>query len=237
MKAKEVLRRILSISKSRWDPNRGDTFKSLIRTVLSQNTKWKNEEMAYRRLEQMVGITPQQLSKASLEEIADAIRPAGMYNQRSRILKQISTQIIELYNGDITQIVTKSYLEARSELMTLPGVGKKTADVVLLFSAGKEILPVDRHITRISKRLELVLKNADYDEIRLTLEAAVEPSSYLEAHISLIQFGRDTCRALNPKCHVCILRDLCPYPEIKVKNKLHSPKQAVPERKKRKQAE
>ena len=167
----------------------------------------------------MVGITPQQLSKASLEEIADAIRPAGMYNQRSRILKQISTQIIELYNGDITQIVTKSYLEARSELMTLPGVGKKTADVVLLFSAGKEILPVDRHITRISKRLELVLKNADYDEIRLTLEAAVEPSSYLEAHISLIQFGRDTCRALNPKCHVCILRDLCPYPEIKVKNK------------------
>jgi endonuclease-3 len=236
MRAEKVLSRILSVSKSRWTPNRRDVFKSLIRTILSQNTNWKNEEMAYQRLEERIGITPQKLSEACLDEIADAIKPAGMYKQRSRILKQISNQIIELYNGDITQIISKSYSEARSELMTLPGVGEKTADVVLLFNGGKEVLPVDRHITRISKRLEFVLKNADYDDIRLTLETAVEPNDYLDAHISLIQFGRDTCRALNPKCQICILRDLCPYPEKRAGNKLQLPKQAFPERKKRKQA-
>ena len=107
--------------------------------------------------------------------------------------------------------VSKPYSEAREKLMTLPGVGEKTADVVLLFTAGKSVIPVDRHIARIAKRLELVPANALYDAICCILEEATPPETYLDVHIKLIQFGRDTCRAQNPHCEGCILRDICPY--------------------------
>ena len=136
-----------------------------------------------------------------------------MYNQRSRTIKQVSFKVMELYNGDLSTVVAKPYPEARKELMRLPGVGEKTADVVLLFNAGKDVLPIDRHIARISKRLDIVLSNADYDTIRLTLESATPPDKFLDTHIKLIQFGRDVCRALNPKCRECPLNDLCAYPQ------------------------
>jgi endonuclease-3 len=212
-RAEKTLRRVQELYPRRWTPSGGDVFKSLIRTILSQNTNWRNEDTAYKRLEESVGVTPRNLSNASQTEIADAIRPAGMYNQRSRTIKQVSMKVVELYDGDLSTVVAKPYPEAREELMTLPGVGEKTADVVLLFNAGKDVLPVDRHIARISKRLELVPSKADYDTICLTLEGATSPDKFLDTHIKLIQFGRDVCRALNPKCHECPINDLCPYPK------------------------
>ena len=212
-RAEEALRRVQELYPRRWTPSGGDHFKSLIRTILSQNTNWRNEETAYRRLEESIGVTPRELSKASLSTISDAIRPAGMYNQRSKTIKNVAEKVLELYNGDLSAVVAKSYLEAREELMTLPGVGEKTADVVLLFNAGKHVLPVDRHLARIAKRLELVRDSADYDTIRLTFESATTPDKFLDTHIKLIQFGRDVCRALNPKCTECPLNDICPYPK------------------------
>ncbi len=211
-RAEVALRRILSTRKNIWAPERGNSFKSLIRTVLSQNTNWRNEEAAYRRLA-AIGITPQALSAARLSEIVEAIRPAGMYNQRSRVIQLIAEDVIRRFNGDLAAVVSKPYEEARETLMSLPGVGEKTADVVLLFSVGKNVLPIDRHIVRISKRLDIVPSNAKYDDIRYVLEKSVKPKNYLDAHITLIQFGRDTCRALNPKCPQCILEDICPYPK------------------------
>lgn len=159
----------------------------------------------------MIGVTPTSISTANTDEIAEAIKPAGMYNLRSKTLKQVATRILELYDGDLTSTVSKPYAEAREALMSLSGVGEKTADVVLLFNAGKTVIPVDRHIARIAKRLELVPRNAAYDAIRLSLEEATLPQNYLDTHITLIQFGRDTCRAQNPKCSKCILNDICPY--------------------------
>jgi endonuclease-3 len=211
-KSNEVLHRILSIYPRRWTPNRGDPFKALVRTILSQNTNWRNEVKAYRRLEEAIGVTPKTISEASFSDIAEAIHPAGMYNQRSIIIKEVAEKVLALSNGDLTQVLSKPYPEAREELMKLPGVGKKTADVVLLFNAGKRILPVDRHIARIAKRLGLVTSNADYDTIRLTIEGGTAPENYLDAHIKLIQFGRDVCRALNPRCGTCPISNLCSYP-------------------------
>jgi endonuclease-3 len=210
-KPNEVLYRILSAYPRRWTPNSGDPFKALVRTILSQNTNWRNEDKAYRCLEEQIGVTPNTISAASLLDIAEAIHPAGMYNQRSIIIKEVAKKVLALYDGDLTQVLSKPYPVAREELMKLPGVGKKTADVVLLFNAGKLVLPVDRHIARISKRLGLVPSNADYETIRLALEGRVAPESYLDAHIKLIQFGRDICRALNPKCSICPISDPCPY--------------------------
>jgi endonuclease-3 len=210
-RAEEALSRVLQASNKAWTPSQVDPFKTLIRTILSQNTNWRNEDTAYKRLEELIGVTPQKLASAPLNDIAEAIKPSGMYNIRSRVIKQVSEQVLDRFGGDLTPTVSKPYSEAREALMTLPGVGEKTADVVLLFNAGKSVIPVDRHIARISKKLELVPASASYDTIRNTLEKATLPETYLDTHIKLIQFGRDTCRAQNPRCGVCTLRDICQH--------------------------
>jgi endonuclease-3 len=209
-RAEETINLVLRAYERSWTPRREDPFKTLIRTILSQNTNWRNEDTAYRRLDEMIGITQRSLAEAPLEKIAEAIKPAGMYNTRSKIIKQVSEQIITKFDGDLTSTVSKPFQEARSDLMTLPGVGEKTADVVLLFNAGKHVIPVDRHIARIAKRLEIVPPNAPYDQIRTTLEQSTPPETYLETHIKLIQLGREKCRPQNPKCPTCPLNTLCP---------------------------
>jgi endonuclease-3 len=136
-----------------------------------------------------------------------------MYNQRGKTLQAVASAVMGLYGGDIGPILDKPYPDAREELMALPGVGPKTADVLLMFDAGKEVIPVDRHIFRIMKRLRLVPEKASYDEVRLALEAAAPPGRHEDIHVLLIRFGRDVCKAQNPRCPECFLRDLCPYPE------------------------
>lgn len=211
-RAEEAIKRILNGYERRRRPIRGDPFSSLVRIVLSQNTNYRNETMAYERLERTIGVTPETVSKASVEQIAEAIRPAGMHNQRSRTLKKLSEVVLNRYDGDISPILHGGYPEARRELMELPGVGKKTADVLLLFDGGKAIIPVDRHIFRISRRLQLVPFKEDYDEVRRVLEAATEPGRREDAHVILIRFGREICKARRPRCAECFLNDICPYP-------------------------
>lgn len=188
-----------------------DPFRNLVRTILSQNTNNRNQTKAYNCLEKVVGITPKNLAKADEREIRNSIRSAGMYNQRSKTLKRVAHDVIRRYDGDISQIMEKKYTAAREELMCLPGVGHKTADIVLLFSAGKEMVPVDRHIFRISKRLEIVSRTASYDEVRLPLEAVTPKGKHMDVHVNLIQFGREYCKARYPKCSECFLDDLCSY--------------------------
>ncbi len=180
-------------------------------TILSQNTNGRNRSTAHNRLEEMIGITPENLANAPLEAIAEAIRPAGMYNQRSRVLKKVSEEVLERFNGTLDDVVKKPFLEARETLMSLPGVGPKTADVVLMFIAGSRIVPVDRHIFRISERLGIVPEKASYDDVRGALEEASPPDRREDVHVFLIRFGRETCKARSPRCYDCFIEDLCFY--------------------------
>jgi len=214
-RAEEIIARLLERYERRWRPRRGDPFRSLVRIILSQNTSYRNEAAAYEQLERVIGVTPEALAEAPVERIAEAIRPAGMHNQRSRTLKRVAAAVLERYGGDIAPILSKLYPEARLELMELPGVGRKTADVLLMFDAGKAVIPVDRHIDRIAKRLQLVPPKAAYDEVRRALEAAADPDRYEDVHVLLIRFGREVCRAQRPRCDGCFLGDLCPYPRGK----------------------
>jgi len=212
-RTEEIITRILNHYERQWRPIESDPFKSLVRIVLSQNTSYRNESKAFEQLERDIGVDPQDMMNAPIQRIEEAIRPAGMQNLRSRTLKEVAEAISKRYGGDISTILRKPYPEARKELMELPGVGMKTADVLLMFDADRAIVPVDRHITRIAKRLELVPEKATYEEIRLALEAATEPDERLDTHVFLIQFGREICRAQHPRCVSCFLNDLCPYPK------------------------
>lgn len=209
-RTKELLRRVLEHYKKSWRPRELDSFRNLIRIILSQSTSFINVRMAFKKLESEVGVNPGNLAKADVEDIMSAIRPAGMFRQRAARIKEVAQIILERYRGDLRRVLREPFEDVREELMRLPGVGRKTADVLLLFSGSRRVIPIDRHIKRIALRTGIASRNADYDEIRNKLEEAIEENRYQDIHLLLIQFGREICRTRGPRCTECILPDLCP---------------------------
>ena len=211
-RAEEAISRVLPAPARGLDPQRsGDPFKTLIRTILSQNTNWRNEDTAYRRLEETDRRHPPKSRQRHYRRSPRRSSPLACTTLGARSSNKSQSEVIERFNGDLTTIVSKPYPEARETLMTLPGVGEKTADVVLLFNAGKRVIPVDRHIARIAKRLELVPENAPYDTIRSTLEEATSPKT-LPRHTHQthtirkrhMQGAEPQMRQMHPKRHLPI---------------------------------
>jgi len=182
-----------------------DPFEILIATILSQNTNDRNSLAAFNELRNKIGINPDSLSRAEEEEIADAIRIAGLYRTKARAIKEIAREIREKYGGDFRRIL--SLENPREELLKLPKVGEKTADVVLLFSGCMNTFPIDTHVRRVAKRLGL--SSGSYEEIRRDLMGLFK-GKCLEAHLLLIQLGRKHCKARKPLCNECPVRNLCP---------------------------
>jgi len=209
-RTKEILKRVLDHYQRGWRPRETDPFRDLIGIILSQNTSYRNERTAFEKLDREIGVAPWSLAEADIDQIASAVRPAGMFKQRAMRIKEVAQLVSERYKGDLGSVLRKDFEEARQELMTLRGVGRKTADVLMLFSGGKKVIPIDRHIQRIAYRTGIAPRGADYDEIRQRLEDSVDENRYLDAHISLIQFGREICRAKNPRHNGCFLEDICP---------------------------
>lgn len=203
-----VLERLNSCFKLR-DRFERDPFQVLVATVLSQNTNWKNTEKAYNSLiEELPNL--EKIYHADLSKIRNLIRPAGLYNNKSRVLKELSRIIQEDYGGDLNQILEKPVKKAREELKSLPGVGPKTADCVLLFAKERDILPVDTHIARISKRMGLAGFEDAPEEIRDKVAPLIPRGRRGEAHVLLIELGRRYCKARNPNHGDCPVKDICP---------------------------
>ena len=207
-----ILRREFSLPD--WANASRKPFSTLIRTILSQATNDKNSRKAFRNLSEKFKMAPKALAEADEEEIEKAIRIGGLYRNKSRVIKELSRVIVEEFDGTLDFMYLSPLEEARKLLMTLPGIGPKTADVVLLFSANKSVLPVDTHVNRVSKRLGLVSSNADYERIRLALESLYSSKDYLDAHLLLIMLGRKYCKARNPLHKSCPVNVLCPSAKL-----------------------
>jgi len=189
-----------------------DSFEVLVGTVLSQNTNDRNSMLAFRRLKKKFKIRPEVLAKAKERDIAECIRPAGLYNLKAPRIKRIARELLEKYNGKLDDILKMPEAEARMKLLELPGVGFKTADVLLSFVAGREVLPIDTHIARIAKRIGVVGEKAEYEETRNALEGLVSFEKRGMTHLALIKFGRTICVARKPLCPICPILKLCAYP-------------------------
>lgn len=187
-----------------------DPFQTLIRTVLSQATADRNSDRAFENLSREFLITPEILARANVKDIEKAIKVAGLYRNKSKAIKKISQIILEQFDGSLDFIYTLSLEEARKKLTAMPGVGPKTADVTLLFSAKKPTIPIDTHVNRVSKRLGIVPANASYEIIRRILQSLYASGDYLMVHLLFISLGRKYCRARRPRCRPCILKKLCP---------------------------
>jgi len=189
-----------------------DRFKNLIITVLSQNTSEANCVRAYKGLSAKFEVTPETLANADIESLKQAIKSGGLYNVKSKRIKEISKAVLEKFDGDIGKVLALPKEEARKLLMELPGIGNKTADVLLTRGyTYKEVMPVDTHFDRIAKRLGLVKPNASYEEIsKALLEFIPKEPDRIGGLFWLL--AKYTCRAQNPKCYECPIITLCDYP-------------------------
>lgn len=187
-------------------------FEFIIAVLLSQNTNDKNAIKAYERLKAITNndLSPKKILSLGVDGIVNAIKPAGMYKQRARMIIELAKIFSEKeFQSRLEDRIRSSSVEdARRILLELPGIGPKTADVVLLMYFGKPTFPVDTHIMRITMRLGFI-KKKDYEEARRFWMGFLDEKDYLEAHILLITHGRRICKARNPHCIRCLLSEYC----------------------------
>jgi endonuclease-3 len=188
----------------------GAPFETLIVTIISQNTADTNTQRAFENLSNNFEITPTALASAEIGKIEACLHIGGLYKSKAKTIKTASKIILEKYGGSLEPVLSLPLEESRNALMQLPGVGPKTADVVLLFSANQPTIPVDTHVNRVSKRLGLAPADGGYEAVRLSLQSHFDPKDYLAVHLLLIAHGRKTCKARKPQCHVCPVNTYCP---------------------------
>lgn len=149
---------------------------------------------------------------APIAELTDVIRPGGLANQKApRIQAALGALRANGGGYSLEFLRDKPALEARDWLSAIPGIGKKTASVVLLFSFEKPLMPVDRHVFRVSQRVGLIPPKSDPDEAHDYFLAMLAPGQMYETHVSLIGHGRRTCHAQRPDCEHCPIAPRCRY--------------------------
>jgi len=204
----EIDRRLREAFGEPQKPQFSDPLEVLVRTILSQNTSDRNRDQAYVALRARFPRWEDILA-ASEEEVAEAIKPAGLFRQRARRIREVLSRIQkECGTLSLDFLAGLSDADAEKWLLSLPGVGKKTAYVVLLFAFGREKFPVDTHIARATKRLGLWDGRGDPHD---ALSPLIPAGRAYRFHLNLIRLGRELCRPKKPRCTQCPLLELCQY--------------------------
>ena len=157
----------------------------------------------------------QQVIDADTAELVEVIRNGGLANQKAPRIQQVLKQIaIDNPQGAISLdfLQPMSDDDARDYLKKLPGVGPKTAAIVLCFAMGRNVIPVDTHIFRVSWRLGLIDPKIGENKAHDALQALIKPDDAYPYHILVIRHGREVCKAQKPQCQSCSLFDICRFP-------------------------
>ena len=188
-----------------------DPLSELIRAILSQNTSDVNSHRAFDSLISTFG-TWDRVAEASIDEIAAAIECGGLSRIKAPRIKAILEGILD-NRGSLDLVFLGQLLlsEARAWLQSLPGVGPKTANCVLLFSLRMPALPVDTHVYRICRRLGLIGPKVSPARAHQVLEELIPAEAIYQFHINVLAHGRRVCRAQRPRCSECILLEGCVY--------------------------
>ena len=186
-------------------------FEILVSTILSQSTTVANERRGLDGMRDAVGeVTPENVAAASEAVIARAIWHAGLARQRAPRIRACAREVIARWGGSLDPVLALPTAEARAALMGLPGVGPKTADVVLAMAGGHPTFPVDTHIARIARRWNLV-RGTSYERTRAALEDRTPPAKRTAWHLAIIAHGRELCKAHDPRCDACPVRADCDW--------------------------
>jgi len=222
-----------------WE-RRLDPTSELVLTILSQNSADINAERAFESLRAAYpssraaerhlpgpgwggeglseGAPPDWIAveTAPLPELVEAIRPGGLANQMAPRI-QATLRTIREARGEhsLEFLADMTPLDARAWLTAIDGIGKKTASVLLMFSFGLPLMPVDRHVERVSHRIGLIPPKATADDAHDLYLAMLEPDEMYEAHVNLIRHGRLVCQARRPACDRCPIRPRCRFVDPK----------------------
>jgi len=182
-------------------------FGVLVSIILTQNTSDKNALNALMNLIKSLGprLTPQDFLKISDSELEELIKPSGMYRVKVRAIREL----LKLVTKDPDILTKEDPEKLRKLLLSVKGVGPKTADVFLLMVRGYPTFPIDTHIRRILYRLGIVDKSEDYESMRSKVMELIPKDKYLRAHLLLITHGRKICMARKPRCNECPIKHLC----------------------------
>lgn len=154
---------------------------------------------------------PEDYLKVSLEELQQDIRSIGLYRNKAKNIRSLCEILLEEHAGEVPQ--------TRDELVKLPGVGRKTANVVVSVAFGEPALAVDTHVERVSKRLAICRWKDSVLEVEKTLMRKIPREKWTDTHHRLIFFGRYHCKAQSPQCELCPLLDLCREGKKRMKSK------------------
>jgi endonuclease-3 len=195
-----------------WKP-RMDPISELVTTILSQNTSDTNAERAFTALRERYPDWAA-VEAAPVRSIAAVIKSGGLAAQKApRIKAALRATREQSGSYDLTFLTAMEPLAARDWLTAIPGIGPKTASIVMLFCFGVPLMPVDTHVERVSKRIGLLPPKASLQFAHDAWLDLVEPSRMYEAHVALIRHGREHCDALRPDCERCPIRARCRYVE------------------------
>ncbi len=202
----ELLERTFGVPE--WRPHL-DPLEELVACILSQHTSDVNSFRAFDRLRAAFSDW-EAVRTAPVTDLADTIRCGGLADAKAPRIQKVLDLILERHGSLTLDFLTAmTNAEARSFLLALPGVGPKTAAIVLCFGLGRDVLAVDTHVFRVAWRLGLIEKKIGEAKAHDALQKRLEPGMAYRFHIALITHGRRTCKAVTPLCSTCPLTDRC----------------------------
>ncbi len=181
----------------------GDPYKILIGTILSARTRDETTTNVIKMLFSKFK-NPEELSRANLKEIKELIQKIGFYNVKAARIKEVSKILVDKYNSKVPPNL--------EDLLSFPGVGRKTANCVLVYGFRKPAIPVDVHVHRISNRIGIV-NTKNPEETEIVLQKSIDRKHWISVNETFVVFGQNICLPIKPKCNVCRLTKLCKYYE------------------------
>ena len=191
-----------------WWP--GETpFEVMVGAILTQNTAWKNVERAIENLKKENALSPEEINKMNIEKLAQLIKPSGFYNLKAKRLKSFIERFMEDFNGDIQGMKKLEKGRLREWLLSIPGIGRETADSIILYAVEKPIFVIDAYTRRILSRHGLIKGDENYDEIQEIFHKnlPVDTGLYNEYHALIVTLGKEYCKKQNPLCETCPLKE------------------------------
>jgi endonuclease-3 related protein len=192
-----------------WWP--GETpFEVCLGAILVQNTAWTNVEKALKRLRQENLLSYEALRAVPAEVLAPLIRPSGYYNVKARRVRAFLDFLGATYAGDMAALAREDPRDLRRKLLAVPGIGRETADSIVLYAAGLPLFVVDAYTRRIFGRLGLLTGAEPYDEVQAVFMSRLprEAALFNDYHAQIVLLGKDVCRP-RPRCAACVLEKGC----------------------------
>ncbi len=212
----KALMRLYSLSRKRfgflnWWPGDGP-FEVIVGAVLTQQTSWNNVAKAIAALKSAGKMTLNSICSIKTEELEKLIRPSGYYRQKSKRLKALCLHI-KRKHSTLEAFLSQEKGALREELLSISGIGKETADSIILYAAGKPIFVIDAYTKRILSKVFGMQEDMDYDSMQAMFQERIRPNArlYNDMHAQFVEIGKNYCRKSEPACRACPINKMCAY--------------------------